>query len=363
MSSLLALSDESECSAFEPSGGGGGDDIDFSVGVGGRNLSDDVTTVQSLLNNLPPGNGGPNPSLVVDGKAGPRTNAAIRQFQYRQLGWADGRVDPDGPTFQKLHELNPDSGVNPQVGPSAPGATPAPDSPQARAIRLATALSVQPDVRRAIVRARLALDGALLLLNGQTPLTGFSPAQQKTLRLFQQHFGDAGKQLQTSMRFVLQHYINMLASADNARPSIFGGTFGNFLDVDPLHLVVNAKGEPLFAYVRQQGSKSALLDGAKVDPTKIYLTAAMDGHSRDEFLRIGLHELAHLSSNVAPAAILADNASGFVPAYFTIEHSKRIRNADSYANFAFELTFGNTRLAAIMPLLRVIEIDPVVIGS
>src|SRR5262249_49566210 len=154
----------------------------------------------------------------------------------------------------------------------------------------------------------------------------------------------------------LRNYINMLAAVDNARPSIFGGTFANFLDIDPIPFTVDKQGRPVFAYVRRHGSKNADLDKKGVDPTKVYLTSNMDGHSRDEFVRLCLHEVAHLSSNQGPAVLLDDHADGFQPTYFTLPHKTRLKNADSYANFAFENKFGNARLAAIMPLLRVIEI-------
>jgi len=359
MSSLLALSSGGKCDSFEPSGGGRDDEISSPVGENARNLAKDVRTVQRLLNGLPPANSGPNPPLVVDGIAGPLTKRAIRQFQSRQLGFADGRVDPEGPTLQKLRDLSPGGGLSAQTGPAAPG-TPS-DRPQDRAARLAMAIRVRPEVRRAIVKARLALDAALLFLLGQTPLGGVQP-QAKTLGVFKQHFGEAPKNKEAdSIHFVLKNLINMLAAADNARPSIFGGTFGNFLDIDPIPILKDAKGRPLFAYVRRRGTKNTTLDKAGVDPTKIYLTPNMNGRPPDEFIRIGLHELAHLSSNQGPAMLLDDHASGFDANYSTLPHTTRLRNADSYANFAFEITFGNERLAAIMPLLRVIEIREVVI--
>jgi len=55
--------------------------ITGGVGRGGRNFPPgDVMTVQYLLNCVPAGQGGPSPELVVDGAAGPRTSAAMREF-------------------------------------------------------------------------------------------------------------------------------------------------------------------------------------------------------------------------------------------------------------------------------------------
>ena len=79
-----------------------------SVGcLGGVNRAADVETIQELLNRVPSAAGGPWPLLEVTSVCGPRTVAAIQKFQAQQLGWdqTDGRVDPDGPTLQKLNEL------------------------------------------------------------------------------------------------------------------------------------------------------------------------------------------------------------------------------------------------------------------
>lgn len=346
MSSLRTYCFGKECSLSEPPSAGG-DKISSPVGDHARNIAEDVRTVQRFLNGVPPGNGGPGKSLKIDGVAGPLTKGAIRQFQSRHLRRADGRVDPEGPTLQKLRALNVGGGLSGQAVPATPGTTPSGDI----TVRLATAILVAPEVRRAIVGARSALEGLLF-----TPLGGF--LRERNEVLFNQHFGSPGKQEKDSFSFALRNFVNMLSAADNPRPSVFGGTFGNFLDIDPINFVVNNKGEPVLGYVREQGTKNASLDAAGVVFTKIYLTAALDGRPRDQFVLLGLHELAHLSSNRGPAVILQDHAYGFQPKYFTLSHNLRLRNADSYANFAFEHAFGNARLAAIVPGLRVIQLLP-----
>jgi peptidoglycan hydrolase-like protein with peptidoglycan-binding domain len=72
-----------------------------SVGQNGDNLQQDVRTVQTLLNRHELA---PLARLVEDGRIGPRTIEAIRHFQTRYLNISspDGRVDPDGRTWQKL---------------------------------------------------------------------------------------------------------------------------------------------------------------------------------------------------------------------------------------------------------------------
>ncbi len=75
--------------------------IEGSVGQGGDNLEDDVRLVQQLLNQR---DLAPLGKLQEDGRNGPSTVEAIRQFQVRFLGMQspDGRVDPDGRTFRQL---------------------------------------------------------------------------------------------------------------------------------------------------------------------------------------------------------------------------------------------------------------------
>lgn len=79
--------------------------ITAPVGVGGANRLADVKTIQGLLNLMPTVAGGPLVQLVIDGLCGPKTNGAIRGFQQKQLGFADGRIDPGQQTLQKIIAL------------------------------------------------------------------------------------------------------------------------------------------------------------------------------------------------------------------------------------------------------------------
>jgi hypothetical protein len=82
--------------------------ISATVGRASRNDLRDVVTVQELLNNVSPGEGGPAPKLVVDGLCGPKTQHAIQTFQLKHFGFsgADGRVEPGKQTLAKLNEIN-----------------------------------------------------------------------------------------------------------------------------------------------------------------------------------------------------------------------------------------------------------------
>ena len=83
--------------------------IEKPVGDGqkAKNQYTDVVTIQQLLNDIAPANGGANPPLKVDGICGPKTKAAIQKFQLQHFGWklADARVDPGGATLAKMNAM------------------------------------------------------------------------------------------------------------------------------------------------------------------------------------------------------------------------------------------------------------------
>jgi hypothetical protein len=73
--------------------------------VQGTNRDADVRKVQKLLNTFPASEGDPAPKLEVDGIAGPKTNAAIVQFQKVHFPWwtvFDGRAEPGKATIVEL---------------------------------------------------------------------------------------------------------------------------------------------------------------------------------------------------------------------------------------------------------------------
>jgi hypothetical protein len=96
--------------------------IQASVGRGGVNRPEDVRRVQQLLNanlsKLAPGTA----PLVIDSKIGPKTIAAIDDFQRRALKFAhpDGRLDPNGKT---LRALVGDTTTHPRVSVAVAGWT------------------------------------------------------------------------------------------------------------------------------------------------------------------------------------------------------------------------------------------------
>src|SRR5262249_18378455 len=91
--------------------------ISRSVGRNGANLRKDIETVQKLLNLVAVDQGGAAPPFFTLGAFNQQLVSAIERFQRRHFTWMpDGRIDPDGPTIQKLVKL----------GGPAPAPTPLP---------------------------------------------------------------------------------------------------------------------------------------------------------------------------------------------------------------------------------------------
>jgi hypothetical protein len=74
-----------------------------SVGFGGNNVSNDVKTIQMMLNAVPQSTLSLSQPLVVDGVAGRLTIDAIQRYQQAaKLKVVDGRIDPCGATIRAL---------------------------------------------------------------------------------------------------------------------------------------------------------------------------------------------------------------------------------------------------------------------
>ncbi|MBD0274024.1 MAG: hypothetical protein ICV73_19115 [Acetobacteraceae bacterium] len=97
--------------------------IHQSVGAGGANARNDAQRVLIALNAVPCVHAGAGGDLAVDGLAGPKTRAAIHDFQARWLKVVDSRCDPHGPTLRLLNQMagvfRP-AGAARHPGPAAP---------------------------------------------------------------------------------------------------------------------------------------------------------------------------------------------------------------------------------------------------
>ena len=94
-----------------------------SVGNGGTNDPNDVYRIKVALNQVNPNWGGPTQTLDEDGIADQLLTDSISGFQQFQLGFSDGRIDPNGATIGRLDLVMNDPGDpitwNPPVGINA----------------------------------------------------------------------------------------------------------------------------------------------------------------------------------------------------------------------------------------------------
>jgi hypothetical protein len=104
--------------------------ISGSVGANGKNLTPDVETVQTLLNRVPPNDGGPAAPLKVDGLCWQKTTAAIERFQKIACGfkWPDRLIAPKQKTWIQLDKYDqpatpPPPEDLPKCGTYQPGLT------------------------------------------------------------------------------------------------------------------------------------------------------------------------------------------------------------------------------------------------
>lgn len=74
------------------------------MGKGGVNYPMEGRLIQSALNWLPQKQGGAAPRLKIDGIVGPKTIQAIRDFQFINLNFHDGRIDVNGKTLVALNK-------------------------------------------------------------------------------------------------------------------------------------------------------------------------------------------------------------------------------------------------------------------
>jgi hypothetical protein len=128
--------------------------ITQSVGASGANKPADVTEIQQLLNKVPVAQGGAAPPFFVFGTCDAATLAAILRFQKIQVPkFADGRIDPGGPTLARLNAL----AASPGPTPASPTGSLS-DVTRARHIARAWLAAVEPSISGFIFSVKNGLD-------------------------------------------------------------------------------------------------------------------------------------------------------------------------------------------------------------
>ena len=293
--------------------GGGPIAISKPVGQGGLavNRPDDVKTIQEALNQVTVRGlaGGPIPFLKVDGIKGPKTQAAILNFQRQQVKDinADGLVEPDGKTILRLNAIV------------------APVSKFDLNTKLAVAL---PLVRAALTAAIQNMTA--IITSGPATVGPAAVAEDRLNRHFRLDTLDPSAQSEGRIT-LFQTYTEMLLVVN--QPELFGmlGAVDAF-DVDPK----NTK----FAFTIAQGVFEPPLMNGEDNPARhirLGLGFFAPTVSADFAAFILIHELAHFTSR-NDGQIIGDEGRGWFDDTFIrpLSAAKRLVNADSYATFAHE---------------------------
>jgi hypothetical protein len=305
-----ALRRSGSCTAHAPGGARAFSPTDLvlkrPVGRGAAVAGPDVVTIQKALNEVTPEFGGPVVKLEPDGKVGPLTLAAIEKFQQHHFGFKDGRVDVFGKTHAKLSSMRP--------------------------AKRAFVAAAKTNLNEALLTIRAA---DTKLLQAQTELlTGGGLLGRRNLSLVDLHF-DVTKSPnpRAAIDELKRVYGRMLAVF--TRP---GGLWGfNAFDADPFT-------EPdagAFTFWGGFDRAGQFAGWQRLDA--IYVCEAYLGQSADFKVFAIVHELAHF---VGPAAgnLIDDHAMGRSSdtAVKSLPAALKQRNAQSFANFAFEAKNGRS---------------------
>jgi hypothetical protein len=270
----------------------------------------DVRAVQEALNHFSPEAGGPPAPLALDGVCGACTRKAIRAFQRR---WGisgaerDGVIDVDGPTIARLRE-----------GPPAAVGT------GARARADAHLRAVRPRVLEVVASARAVLSIAqarykrLALPGDAANLARADAAVDKVERHF--HAG-ATRDPAARLARVDAVYQSMQATLGLAAAGIV-------VDAAP-----PADGTATIAAAWEGGRHASMSAGHMA---AIRLLPGARALTPDPLAYALVHALAHhVGAATAPIVDLA-YAHVAPDAYAALGPAGALRNADSYAQFAFD---------------------------
>jgi peptidoglycan hydrolase-like protein with peptidoglycan-binding domain len=333
----------------------GGVSIGGSVGRGGRNVLDDVKAIQAALNATDISDGGPTVKLVVDGIAGPRTIAAIEKYQNRHLGWADGRVDPDGPT---IHALNGGGAATAHKHkpkpPNIPKATPAQNAAFIEKIG-----ALLPRARHWVTSAQLKIDMADDFLrrgkvNPKDQFPSLHDIGKPELGLFNKYFRSNEQshavqvQQLSQVRRVYDSMQTVLTESLLAAP-MFGWGVGYF-QPDPADGTLAATGYVAYTFFggwlrRRKDGKPRLAsddnyagDGSLRQDTIFFPVGQLLKKSDSYLLETIIHELAHFVGPGGPnhPERIGDYTYDTQANFLTVKNKVAIHTAESYGYFAAE---------------------------
>ena len=285
--------------------------ISASVGRGGANKPNDVSAIQYCLDQVLPIDGGPQTPLKIDGICGPKTTAAIQNFQLKQFGWpgADGRIDPDKQTIKRLNEKR-QRWIQPHLPPSM----------QTDGWLLSNLLRHVPYTRSCIQSAMTALNAVKMNMGAVPGLTGLNSSPSA---LVERHFRLSQlPNKQTALSFAHDIFGHMLKVLD--RPDHYC-TLDTTDEGENVSTVAFAR---LGGFFYSTDGKIKFRQGA-------YFASELQDFAAFVFI----HELRHF---VERGGDVGHHAKGWVTddGMKKMQAFRTIMNCDTYAGFALEARNG-----------------------
>jgi|HubBroStandDraft_3_1064219.scaffolds.fasta_scaffold09558_2 peptidoglycan hydrolase-like protein with peptidoglycan-binding domain len=325
-----------------PLSGDGTMTINGSVGLGGKNGKDDSKKIQLALNNVLEVFGGPVVPLKVDGLPWEKTIQAIRKFQMKQLGFSDGRVDPNGPTLAKLNELVDTTDFLESLAQllglsSLPGVA---VDPKVIDDLYATLLPV-------IQSCVLAADATLLLARSQLdePSSG-SLFSKGAWDLVNRHFAlDQNPDKRKDFEFIRAIYrdMNALLHRNTSKAEHTFVAFPGRVSAADLVLKRNAVAVAVPNGRNLTGEFTVTaLDGTKITlkDNEIQIFQPFQFQPQDARVVAVIHEMSHyLGGGEGSGTLVDDHGYGWVDKLQNLSPKLKVRNAECFSNFAFDAKF------------------------
>jgi hypothetical protein len=289
-----------------------------SVGAAAVNHVTDVKTIQAALNDVPASEGGPLPTLKVDGSCGQKTLAAIRKFQSGFMRWPDARIDPNGKTLARLNTARGGGSLlpNPYVIPFI--------------------LTLIPDVLRSLKAAETEFLRASTTLD--QPLS--APGRRERMKRINLHFAIDSF---PDRRIVFHRTYETIKRMSRAVARHHRGPEAQRLGVFEANRVERMEnGIKAYAFTGGYDRPGVVNHPMEIREDLIYICSALAAKPRDFGIIALVHELAHFVGPAETPAAIIDYGYGWT----TDERIKRllpwqrIHNAQSYSNFAFDCAFG-----------------------
>jgi len=293
--------------------------ITKAVGLGAPNIGQDVVNIQYGLDQTAPIDGGPSTPLVIDGKCGPKTNKAIRDFQMKQFGFSgvDGRIDPGRQTIQRLNEVRNDN-----ISPDMPLSF---LDPTAKGLFDGMMQHI-PHTKNCIMAAMAKID--LAIPSADSPAGLIGPSRAERMALINKHFKVDDNSAFSSKGQILGKindiYRNMLAVLN--KPDNFFT-----LDTDNSGVTIST-----VAFARLGG----FFDKRDLSGRIVFRSGVLFATGIPDFAAfIFIHELRHFIEQEQRGGHFG---KGWVtdPGMLKLTPFERLGNCDTYAGFALEAKNG-----------------------